>query len=228
MTTLAQNLAIAMSHSDRYTTQEELAAALGVSQTAIHKVLTGETKQPRYILKMAKLLNVDPDLLTTTKNAFSTDRKYKVSNTENNTTAPITESPNTYQVHSKPVPLISSVAAGNWKDIGNDYDPKDEQDWVLSTVTTGENAFALRIQGDSMEPDIKDNEIVIVDPQRITAHNSIVIVIQNGNTEATCKQLVVEGGKRYLKPINPRYPIMEMQEDARICGVVVQSLKTWV
>jgi SOS-response transcriptional repressor LexA len=132
------------------------------------------------------------------------------------------------QVHSKPVPLISSVAAGNWKDIGDNYDPKDEQDWVLSTATTSENAFALRIQGDSMEPDIKDNEIVIVDPLRIAEHNSIVIVIQNGNTEATCKQLVIDGGKRYLKPINPRYPIMEMQADARLCGVVVQSLKTWI
>jgi len=140
----------------------------------------------------------------------------------------VKEAPNTYQVHSKPVPLISSVAAGNWKDIGDNYDPKDEQDWVLSTVTTSENAFALRIQGDSMEPDIKDNEIVIVDPLRIAEHNSIVIVIQNGNTEATCKQLVIDGGKRYLKPINPRYPIMEMQADARLCGVVVQSLKTWI
>jgi len=65
MTKLAKNLTIAMSKSDKYNTQEELANALGVSQTAIHKVLTGETKQPRYILEMANLLNVSADWLKT-------------------------------------------------------------------------------------------------------------------------------------------------------------------
>ena len=64
MTALAKNLAIAMSKSEKYGTQEKLAAALKISQAAIQKVTSGDTKQPRYILKMAKLLNVDPGWLT--------------------------------------------------------------------------------------------------------------------------------------------------------------------
>ena len=47
-----------------------------------------------------------------------------------------------------------------------------------------------------------------------------VIVRQNGNTEATFKQLMQDGGKSYLKPLNPRYPIMELMPDAVFCGVV--------
>jgi len=194
-------------------TQAEFARKMGTEPQNVNQWKTRGGIPRDHFIKACNVLGVNPAWLSEGTNSI---------------TAPVKETPNTYQVHSKPVPLISNVAAGNWKDIGDDYQPNDEKDWVLSTVSTGENAFALRIQGDSMEPDIKDNEIVIVDPQRIATHNSIVIVIQNGNTEATCKQLIVEGGKRYLKPINPRYPIMEMQQDARICGVVVQSLKTWV
>jgi SOS-response transcriptional repressor LexA len=41
--------------------------------------------------------------------------------------------------------------------------------------------------------------------------------------EATFKQLIVESGRMYLKALNPDWPtrIIEVTEDAFICGVVV-------
>jgi len=40
---------------------------------------------------------------------------------------------------------------------------------------------------------------------------------------ATFKQLIIEGGHQYLKALNPEWPkpIIEIIENARICGVVV-------
>jgi len=123
------------------------------------------------------------------------------------------------------IPLISSVTAGNWGEIVDNFAPGDAESWITTDAKTSGKAFALKIQGDSMEPRIQDGDIIIVDPQQAPIHKSIVVVRQNGDTEATCKQLIIEGGNYYLQPINKRYPIMQMQADAIICGVAI-SLST--
>ena len=67
-----------------------------------------------------------------------------------------------------------------------------------------------------------DGDIIHVDPERNPENKSFVVVHQNGDTEATFKQLIVEGDQYMLKALNPSWPerIKPMPEDARICGVV--------
>lgn len=120
------------------------------------------------------------------------------------------------------VPLISWVQAGHWSDISDQFSPGDAESWRETTARVGAGAFALRIVGDSMEPTIPRGSVVIVDPATEAANGRVVVVRQNGDSEATIKRLVIEGGVRYLKPDNPRYPIMEMRADAVICGVAVK------
>lgn len=120
------------------------------------------------------------------------------------------------------VPLISSTTAGQWSEVVDNLQPGDAEDWIVTTARVGPHAYALRIQGDSMEPIIPDGAIVVVDPDASADHNRVVIVRQNGHSEATCKRLIYDGGKPYLRPDNPRYPIIEMAPDAVICGVVRQ------
>lgn len=120
------------------------------------------------------------------------------------------------------VPLISWVQAGQWCDISDQFQPGDAESWRETTARAGENAYALRIVGDSMEPTIPRGSVVIVDPAIEAVNGRVVVVRQKGDSEATIKRLVIEGGVRYLKPDNPRYPIMEMRADAVICGVAVK------
>lgn len=120
------------------------------------------------------------------------------------------------------VPLISWTSAGHWCELVDHLPPGDAEDWIATTAKVGPHAFALRIRGDSMEPTIPDGALVIVDPDTPAEHNRIVIVRQNGNTECTCKRLVTDGGRAYLRPDNPRYPIINMATDAVVCGVVRQ------
>jgi len=116
------------------------------------------------------------------------------------------------------VPLIDWVQAGQWKEMA-ERDQSLEVERVATTWRTRRYTFALRVQGDSMEPRFPDGCIIIVEPDEDAMIGAFVIARQNG-TEATFKQLVQDGGKRFLKPLNPRYPIMELQPDAVICGVV--------
>lgn len=116
------------------------------------------------------------------------------------------------------VPLISWVQAGNWHTVDDPLTP-GEGERIITTYRAKASTFALRVRGDSMEPKFPDGAIIIVEPEEIAQHNSYVIVRQNGD-EATFKQLLIDGSQRLLRPLNPRYPIMEMKDDAVICGVV--------
>jgi SOS-response transcriptional repressor LexA len=116
------------------------------------------------------------------------------------------------------VPLIDWVQAGQWREMA-ERDQSLEVERVATTWRTRRYTFALRVQGDSMEPRFPDGCIIIVEPDEDAMIGSFVIARQNGS-EATFKQLIQDGGKRFLKPLNPRYPIMELQPDAVICGVV--------
>jgi SOS-response transcriptional repressor LexA len=122
------------------------------------------------------------------------------------------------------LPLISWVTAGQWREVVDNFQPGDAEQWVETTKRVGRSAFALRVRGDSMEPRCPDGAIIVVDPEREAVNGSLVVVRLQDDAEATFKRLVVEGGRRFLAPLNPRYPVIEIDGPAVICGVVRQVL----
>ena len=64
---------------------------------------------------------------------------------------------------------------------------------------------------------------IFVDPHVDAVSGKYVVVMIEDTAEATFKQLIVEGGRQYLKALNPEWPnrIIEVNQNARICGVVV-------
>ena len=124
------------------------------------------------------------------------------------------------KIHVKgTVPLISWVSAGYFCEVIDNFHPGDAEEWISTTVSVGPNAYALRVRGDSMEPDFPEGSIIIVDPRREPQPGNYVIAKNGG--EATFKQLTKDGADRYLKPLNPQYPIKLIDEHMIICGVVV-------
>lgn len=89
-------------------------------------------------------------------------------------------------------------------------------------IDAPENADAgIRISGDSMDPVIKDGEIVFVKFQPQLGGDQIGIFVLNG--EAYCKKLEYRGGDAYLCSFNSRYsPIhIKASDDLRIIGRVL-------
>ena len=127
------------------------------------------------------------------------------------------------------VPLISWVQAGDWNNLVDAFQPGDAERWVATYASVSRHAFALRIIGDSMTnpsgaPSFPEGTIIIVDPERSAQPGKFVVVRQNSDSECTFKQLVRDAGKHYLKPLNPRYPLLEMLPDAVVSGVLVQAV----
>jgi SOS-response transcriptional repressor LexA len=122
------------------------------------------------------------------------------------------------------LPVISWVTAGHWREAVDSFQPGDADAWVETTKRVGRSAFALRVRGDSMEPRCPDGAVIVVDPEREAVNGSLVVVRLDEDREATFKRLVIEGGRRFLAPLNPRYPVLEITGPATICGVVRQVL----
>lgn len=135
----------------------------------------------------------------------------------------LSSSPNSIGVPIyKEVPLISNIQAGHWNENTDIYSPGDCERMVKVTEKVSDSAYALRVVGDSMQPTLPEGSIIIVDPNRNPENGQIVVIRQNGDSEATVKRLINDGGRKYLKPDNERYPIMEMLDDAHFCGVAVE------
>jgi repressor LexA len=64
--------------------------------------------------------------------------------------------------------------------------------------------FALRVKGSSMEPRMRDGDVVIVRKQADVNHDDTAIVLVNGN-EATIKRVLKSEAGIMLAPNNPAY-----------------------
>ena len=103
----------------------------------------------------------------------------------------------------------------------------DTEEISAKLAKTGE-FFGLKIKGDSMAPDICNNDIVIVRQQDDAENGEIVIVTVNGD-EAMCKRLRKYKDGIELLSINPSYKPFDfsnkeiIDKPVKIIGKVVES-----
>jgi len=121
------------------------------------------------------------------------------------------------------VPVISWVQAGMAAEISDPFPTGVSDRWLSTRVPVSDMALALEVRGDSMEPEFPEGAIIVVDPAKEARHGSFVVVRFEHEAEATFKQLKIDGARRYLAPLNDRYPIIPINGEATIVGVVVQA-----
>ena len=121
------------------------------------------------------------------------------------------------------IPLISEVPAGPFEEAIDIYEPGDGKRWFVGPKRCGRLTVALYVDGESMEPSYQNRDIIFVDPQAEAMHGRDVVVRLDDRNTVTFKRLIIEGERRYLRPLNLNWPqqIIELPEGARIVGVVV-------
>lgn len=80
--------------------------------------------------------------------------------------------------------------------------------------------FALRVLGDSMEPEFPDGCVVIVDPGYAVRDGAYVIVEFAG--DVFFRRIDFEGERRFLRPLNAKYGGFELTGPYTVRGGVVQ------
>ena len=80
--------------------------------------------------------------------------------------------------------------------------------------------YALRVLGDSMEPEFADGCVVIIDPGYAPRDGAYVVVEFAG--DVFFRQMVFEGERRFLQPLNPKYGGFELTPPYTVRGGIVQ------
>jgi len=125
------------------------------------------------------------------------------------------------------IPLISWVQAGEWQEIIDNFLPGEAEEWRLTTAKVSKNAFSLRVKGDSMTnphgaPSIPEGSVVVIDPNVQYNNKSIVVARLEDSMEATLKMLIIDGNQKFLKPLNPIYPLIPINGNCHIVGTAVR------
>lgn len=123
------------------------------------------------------------------------------------------------------VPVLGDVVGGEPIDEIEDI---EGYAYVSPEMAYGSDLFALRIKGQSMEPEIKDGDAVIVRQQPMVENGQIAIVSVEGN-RGTCKIFEKDKEGISLIPINPNYKEISIPRDeaneVRILGKVIQVIR---
>ncbi|MFS2220901.1 LexA family protein [Pantoea sp. B65] len=124
-------------------------------------------------------------------------------------------------------PLISWVSAGLWSEAIEPWAREEIDRWPSTTRHVSESSFWLEVKGDSMTApvglSIPEGMMILVDPEVAATSGKLVIARLTDANEATFKKYIEDGGRKYLKPLNPDYKMQEISNNCRIIGVVVEA-----
>ena len=219
MSTLKQRFAkLAELHPE--ITQADLARATGAKPPSVNAWFSGETKSMKAATaaKAAQLYGCNPHWLATGEGEMLPHgTRVEASNI----------------LPAKPrvrVPIINWVQAGNWAEIEPNFDLSEAENWHdIYNGRPGRHSFALVVEGDSMvspypsDRSFPPGTVLVVDPDRGACAGDYVVAKDVSTQQATFKRLAHDAGRWYLKPLNPSYPTIEIDDPAmRVIGRVIE------
>ncbi|WP_149087055.1 LexA family protein [Pseudomonas prosekii] len=214
MSTLAERVKAAREHAGLK--QAPLAKMVGVEQPVISQLERGKNLQSAHLPKIAHATGVSAIWLSDNIGPMVVDSKE-----ESNVS--MTEQP----APSYRYPVISWVSAGSWAEAIEPYPTGISDRYEFSEYNSKGPAFWLEVKGDSMTSpvgtSIAEGSLILVDTEVEATPGKLVVAKLPDSNEATFKKLVSDGGRLYLKPLNPGYPTEVLDENCRIVGVVVQA-----
>ncbi len=124
-------------------------------------------------------------------------------------------------------PVLSKVQAGAWAEACEVYTLKDVDLWLESDAHIQGQAFWLEVDGDSMTApiglSIPAGTFVLFDTRREAINNSLVVAKLSDSNEATFKRLIIDGSAKYLRGLNPAWPMTPINGNCHIIGVAVET-----
>ncbi|MCH7308376.1 XRE family transcriptional regulator [Acinetobacter sp. NIPH 1852] len=204
----------------------DLARAVGVKPPSVSDWLTGKSKtmEGENLLKASKFLGVSANWLASGIGNPTDKNKLIIKNEELSNILY-----RDLRLHK--IPVFDYVQAGQWKEVSYDGATPLSYTYTDYIGTVPEAIFCVIVQGNSMEPDFKEGDMLIVDSS-ITPKPGSFVIAQNGSHEATFKKYRVVSHDEYgrdvfeLIPLNSDYPtLFSKMHNIRIIGVVVRHMR---
>lgn len=181
-----------------------LAKATGVQQPTIHRILKGESDDPRTatVQPLADYFGVSVEFMRTADaEAFDHGKP-----------------PEPYEVEAAPnlrrfknVPIVGTVEGGPdgyLEELGH---PVGYGDGLIEYPAKDQNTYALRVRGESMRPRIKSGEFIVVEPNTEPNPGDDVVVICHDGRKMVKELLYTRDGEVTLGSINNGFKPISLQ-----------------
>ncbi len=177
----------------------ELARRINLPQPTLHRIATGICEHPHLssLAPIAQFFSINIDQLKGHEPIPWLDRAARV-------------------------PLLTWDDVLHWPDKKNT--PHNE--FVLTDAVIGKTGFALKVKDASMDPVFPKNTVLIADLEKEAKDRSYVIAKLANHSEAIFRQLLMDAGDRYLKPLSPdfeQYKMTRLNSKDKILSVVIQA-----
>ena len=192
-------------------TQDELASSAGTTKQTIHKY------------EMGIISNIPASKIKAIADKLQTSPAYLMG--WEDTTSPNFQAP-TIAEDTVTFPVIGDIAAG--------YDNIVLENWSGDTVEIPhsylegrktDDFFVLSVKGDSMFPEYRENDKVLILKQTTMDYSGQVGAVLYDDEIATLKKVEYKYGEDWMRlvPINPNHPVKEIRDEAlehcRVVGV---------
>lgn len=110
-------------------------------------------------------------------------------------------------------------------------DIENPEKWINCPIQHGPHAFAMVIQNNSMVSSIPaaksyyPGDMIFVDPDGAVTNGCRVIVQLDVANDAIFREYDEEGGQMFLRPINTKFPLIEIFDKNSIKGVVIGQFR---
>jgi len=200
-------------------TQEKLARQCGVSRAAVAQWEAGVTRPGLdNLVRAGKALGVWLSWLTAGDQSLPDGP------------SPFPPGPGPILPYRRRLPVIDYVRAGLWDAVADPYAPGGGMDDIATDLDLSPKAFALVVRGESMDPEFRDGDKIIVDPDVAPQPGDFVVAKLDREDEATFKKYRPRGFDKdgapiiELLPINPDWPTLMLDADhpGRIVGTLIE------
>lgn len=196
--------------------EAELGRRAGVPQPTIHRIINGDSKSPRRgtVEAIARALNVSAEWLWSGNIPFENVAPTNVANGEN------------------PAQRGFWYPEISWVQAGQAREATESPNRMLclhhqSDAWATEEGFWLKVEGPSMTAfsgiSFPEGMLILVYPGLEPENGKFCVARTVDGKEATFKQFVRDAGRYYLKPLNPSFPMIEMDDTWEMVGKVVDA-----
>ncbi|MFC1485660.1 XRE family transcriptional regulator [Candidatus Latescibacterota bacterium] len=124
------------------------------------------------------------------------------------------------------IPLLGKIPAGSWRDWEDSYPAGFAEEYVPRYDLKGKHIFAIRVDGDSMEPELSNGDILVVDPEKAFQPRKggrIGVVKCDDGYQIRRVHIINSGNSYLLEPMNKAYE----PEVVPVTGTTIFKIMEW-
>jgi len=192
--------------------EAQLARSTGLPQPTIHRLISGDTLDPRIstLQILADYFNVTLDYLVA-KSPLLPESQMKLVQRNSQSLLPIIEWHN-----------IATFLHDSKQFLGKN----SLTDWVPTELQLAENAFAVRSRS-CWKPNFETDTVIIIKPTTLVRDGNLALIHFIKENEFSLRKLIIDGNTKFLEPINSYNDTEKFNENHNVKGVVIQYKYTF-